>query len=121
MGVNPTLYQLALKVTLDRHTTVMVGEGRPSTSFRAAIGEDVDGGPSPAMTRKAWPKSQRHRGLVLFLSPPFGAEREFCLHPVLPQPRAKLMHAFIERPPLPFLKGDRHGVRHIALKQRLDL
>ena len=43
------------------------------------------------------------------------------LHPVLPQPRAKFVHAFIERPPLPLLKGDRHGVRHVAFQQRLDL
>jgi hypothetical protein len=31
---------------------VMVGEGRPSTSFLAVIGKDVDGEPSPAMTVK---------------------------------------------------------------------
>ncbi len=30
--------------------TVMVGEGRPSTSIRRAAVEGVDGGPSPAMT-----------------------------------------------------------------------
>jgi hypothetical protein len=37
-------------MTHRRHTIVMVGEGRPSTSFLAVIGKDVDGGPSPAMT-----------------------------------------------------------------------
>jgi hypothetical protein len=47
------LYQLALEVTLDRHSIVMVGEGRPSTSFLAAISKDVDSGPSPARTGKA--------------------------------------------------------------------
>jgi hypothetical protein len=39
--------------------TVMVGEGRPSTSFLAVISKDVDGGPSPAMTGKAKPESQQ--------------------------------------------------------------
>ena len=61
----PELYQPALKVTLGRHSVVLVGEGRPSTSFLAAIGKDVDGRPSPTKTGNAGPESQRQRGLVL--------------------------------------------------------
>jgi hypothetical protein len=36
----------------------MVGEGRPSTSSLALISEDVDSGPSPAMTGNAEPERQ---------------------------------------------------------------
>jgi hypothetical protein len=38
-------YRPPLKVTLGRHSVVMVGAGPPSTSFLAAIGDDVDGRP----------------------------------------------------------------------------
>jgi hypothetical protein len=44
--------------------TVVVGKGRPSTSFLAVISKVVDGGPSPAMTGEAKPKGQQYRSLV---------------------------------------------------------
>jgi hypothetical protein len=44
---------LPLRVTHRSPPVVMVGEGRPSTSFLAAISKDVDGGPSPTMTGEA--------------------------------------------------------------------
>jgi hypothetical protein len=66
-------YRPPLKVTLGRHSVVMVGAGPPSTSFLAAIGDDGMAGPrpspghaSPTMTRKAKPESQRQRGLVSY-------------------------------------------------------
>ena len=55
----------------------MVGEGRPSTSFLAAISKDVDGGPEPVlgrafgptrgptMTGEAKPERQPFRPLAL--------------------------------------------------------
>jgi hypothetical protein len=53
-----------LAVTRRLRVVAMVGEGRPSMSFLGAITQVVDGGPSPAMTGKAEPKSQPFRLLV---------------------------------------------------------
>ena len=77
LDVDTLLYQPPLRVTHRSPPVVMVGEGRPSTSFLAAISKDVDGGPEPvlgraigptrgpAMTGEAKPESQPFRPLVL--------------------------------------------------------
>ena len=50
------------KLTYSIAPLVMVGEGRPSTSFLAAISKDVDGEPSPTMRGEAKPDNFNHSG-----------------------------------------------------------